>query len=193
MNINPPPGDADKLVALASQAKHYAAHMMRTTGSVPPTVIADTSEGLIFCMPSNLANEAAKDRFAEMAKSLAVAYDAQAIVMVVEAWARMASADGKLDTVTPPSQSPDRMEVVALILEDASRTGNDMLPIIRDERGNFVGFGDSQVPKFTSATGRFAGLMPKHRPDASEMAKAKALLHAAGMTVVNRGIDPSMN
>jgi len=114
MNINQNPGDADKLEALARQARHYAAHMMRTTGSVPPTVIADTSEGLIFCMPSNLADEAAKDRFAEVAKLLAVAFDARAIVMVIEAWARMATADGKLDTATPPSQSPDRMEVVAL-------------------------------------------------------------------------------
>jgi hypothetical protein len=167
--------------------------MMRTTGSVPPTVIADTREGLIFCMPSDLANEAAKDRFAEVAKLLAVAYDAQAIVMVVEAWAKMASAEGKLDTGTPPSQAPDRIEIVALILEDSTRTGNDILPILRDELGVYVGLGESKVPNFTSAAGRFAGLMPKHRPDVSEMAQALAVLSTYGMTIVNRGFDPSMN
>ena len=34
--------------ALAYQAKNYALHMMRTMGSVPPTVIADTKDGFIF-------------------------------------------------------------------------------------------------------------------------------------------------
>jgi hypothetical protein len=48
MNINQNPGDADKVEALARQARQYAAHLMRTTGSVPPTVIAGTGEGLIF-------------------------------------------------------------------------------------------------------------------------------------------------
>jgi hypothetical protein len=48
MNTNQNPGDEDKQEALARQARQYAAHMMRTTGSVPPTVIAGTGEGLIF-------------------------------------------------------------------------------------------------------------------------------------------------
>lgn len=191
--MNPDPEQPDRLLALAKQAKHYATHMMRTTGSVPPTVIADTSEGMIFGMPANLKDDAAKDRFAEMARLLAVAYDAHAIVMVVEAWVKMATPDGKLDTVTPPSQSPDRIEVVALMLEDHSRTGNDLLPIIRDASGKFVDFGVSPVPTFTSAAGRFAGLMPKHRPDEREMAKARAMLSAAGMTVVNQGFDSTLN
>lgn len=41
------------LEPLAAQATDYALHMMRTTDSVPPTVIADTDEGYVFCMPSN--------------------------------------------------------------------------------------------------------------------------------------------
>ena len=39
---------------------------MRTTGSVPATVIADTDKGYVFCMPADLADEAAKDRFARL-------------------------------------------------------------------------------------------------------------------------------
>jgi hypothetical protein len=61
------------------------------------------------------------------------------------------------------------------------------------ELGRFVELGESPLPRFTSAAGRFAGLMPKYRPDASEMAKARALLNAAGMTVVNRGFDAAIN
>ena len=42
----------DRLEALARQATDYALHMMRTTGSVPATVIADTDDGYVFCMPA---------------------------------------------------------------------------------------------------------------------------------------------
>jgi hypothetical protein len=45
MNLNPDPEETARLEALAYQAQDYALHMMRTTGSVPPTVIADTKDG----------------------------------------------------------------------------------------------------------------------------------------------------
>lgn len=48
MNISQNPGDADNLEALSRPARHHAAHMMRTTGNVPPTVIAGTGGDLIF-------------------------------------------------------------------------------------------------------------------------------------------------
>lgn len=96
--------------------------MMRTTGSVPPTVIADTAEGYIFCMPTSLTDEAAKDRFAEVARLMAIAYNDSAIVMIVEAWARMPDRNGHLDTNTPPSQAPDPKEIVVLMLEDRTNS-----------------------------------------------------------------------
>jgi hypothetical protein len=37
--------NVERLEALAKQARNYVLHMMRTTGSMPPTVIADTDEG----------------------------------------------------------------------------------------------------------------------------------------------------
>jgi len=101
--------------------------MMRTTGSVPPTVIADTDEGFVFCMPTALTDDAAKDRFAEVTRLFAVAQDARALVMVVEAWANLPDANGHLDTDTRPSQSPNRKEVVVLMLEDHSRNATSML------------------------------------------------------------------
>lgn len=52
--------------------------MMRTTGSVPPTVIADTDEGYVFYMPTDLADDAAKDRFAEVTRLFAMAQNARA-------------------------------------------------------------------------------------------------------------------
>ena len=96
--------DPGRLEPLAAQAQDYALHMMRTAGSVPPTVIADTDEGYVFCMPTTLTDDAAKDRFAEVARLFAIAHEANALVMIAEAWARLQDASGNLDTETPPSQ-----------------------------------------------------------------------------------------
>ena len=187
------PPDPDKLDALACQATNYALHMMRTTGSVPPTVIADTDEGYVFCMPSSLTDDAAKDRFADVARLLAIAQAARSLVMVVEAWARVPDARGHLDTETPPSQAPDRKEVVVLMLEDHSRNATVMLPILRDAGGVFTAFGDPGPMHFGESVGRFSGLMPKNKPSAREAAQAKATLLGLGMNIVNRGFDPTMN
>ena len=181
------------LEPLAAQATDYALHMMKTTGSVPPTAIAVTDEGLIFCMPDDLANEAAKDRFAEVARLLATAYCARALVMIVEAWATLPDANGHLDTNTPPSQSPTRREIVALMLEDHNRSATRLLPIQRDAAGIFTNFDDAQPLQYGESSGRFSGLMPRNKPSVREAAKAKATLEALKMNIFNRGIDPNLN
>ncbi len=181
------------LEPLAAQATDYALHMMRTTGSVPPTVIADTDEGYIFCMPSELTDDSAKDRFAEVARLFAIAHSARSLVMVVEAWTKLPDARGHLDTETPPSQAPDRKEVVVLMLEDHSRNATVMLPILRNADGAFTDFGDPGPMQFGESVGRFSGLMPRNKPSVREAAQARATLMALGMNIVNRGFDPTMN
>jgi hypothetical protein len=181
------------LEPLARQAQDYALHMMRTTGSVPPTVIADTTEGYVFCLPTELTDDAAKDRFAEVTRLFAIAQTARALVMIVEAWARLPDANGHLDTDTPPSQAPDRKEVVVLMMEDHSRTATLMLPIVLDAGGAFTEFGDPGPMHFGESTGRFAGLMPRNKPSVREAAQAKATLLGLGLSIVNRGFDPTSN
>ena len=181
------------LEPLAAQATDYALHMMRTTGSVPPTVIADTDEGYVFCMPSSLTDDAAKDRFAEVARLFAIAHSACSLVMVVEAWAKLPDATGHLDTETLPSESPDRREVVALMLEDHSRNATSLLPIVRDAAEAFTEFGDPGPLQFGESAGRFSGIMPRNKPSARESAQAKSTLLALGMNIVNRGFDPTLN
>jgi hypothetical protein len=180
MNVRRWQDNPNGLEPLAAQAMNYALHMMGTTGSVPPTVIADTDEGYIFCMPSSLADDAAKDRFAEVARLLAIAHSARSLVMVVGAWAKRPDASGHLDTKTPPSQSPDRQEVVALMLEDHSHKATSLLPILRDREGIFTSFGDP-------------GLMPRDKPSTLKAAQAKAALLALGMNIINGGFDPTLN
>ena len=181
------------LEPLAAQATDYALHMLRTTGSVPPTVIVDTDEGYVFCMPSSLTDDAAKDRFAEVARLFAIAHSARSLVMVVEAWAKLPDATGHLDTETLPSESPDRREVVALMLEDHSRNATSLLPILRDAADVFTEFGDPGPLQFGESAGRFSGIMPRNKPSVREATQAKATLMALGMNIVNRGFDPTMN
>ena len=181
------------LEPLARQAQDYALHMMRTTGSVPPAVIADTDEGFVFCMPTALTDDAAKDRFAEVTRLFAIAQSARSIVMIAEAWARLPDARGHLDTETPPSQAPDRKEVVVLMLEDHSRNATRMLPILRDGAGGFTSFGDPGPLQFGESQGRFSGLMPRNKPSVREAAQARTTLISLGMNIINRGFDPTMN
>ena len=181
------------LEPLAAHATDYALHMMKTTGSVPPTVIAVTDEGLILCVPDDLADEAAKDRFAEVARLLATAYCARALVMIVEAWATRPDANGHLDTNIPPSQSPNRWEIVALMLEDHNRSATCLLTIQRDIAGKFMKFDDAQPMQYGVSGGRFSRLMPRNKPSAREAAKAKATLDVLKMKIINRGMDPNHN
>jgi len=181
------------LAPLAHQATAYALHMMRTTGSVPPTVIAATDEGYVFCMPTSLTDDAAKDRFAEVARLFAIAHCARAIVMVVEAWAKLPDSRGHLDTATPPSESPDRKEVVALMLEDHSRNASSLLPILRNADGAFTGFRDAGPLQFGESAGRFSGLMPRNKPSIREAAQAQSTLQALGMNIVHQSFDPGLN
>lgn len=82
---------------------------------------------------------------------------------------------GELDTNTTPSQSADRKEVVALTLEDHSRTASNLLPILRDLSGNFLTLERHPVLDFTESASRFAGLMPSLKPRVWEAAAAYQL------------------
>jgi hypothetical protein len=185
--------DPEILEALAKQAKDYALHMMGATGSVPPTVIADSDEGFVFCMPSELADEASKDRFAEVAKLFAIAYRAKALVMIVEAWVRLPDSRGHLDQNIRPSEATDRKEMVALLLEDRSVSATRLIPILRDSKKTFQDLGAVAPLTFGDSEGRFSKLMPRHKPSADDSAKAKRTLLSIGMNVENRGFDPTMN
>ena len=167
--------------------------MMRTTGSVPPTVIADTANGYVFCMPTALTDDAAKDRFAEVARLFAIAHEANALVLIVEAWAKLPDSRGHLDTETPPSQSPDRKEVVALMLEDQSRCATSLVPIVRDAAGKFATFGSVAPLAFGDSAGRFSKLMPRSKPSVADAAQAKATLLSLGLSIVHPGLDPNRN
>jgi hypothetical protein len=174
-----PPQALDDLLA---RAEDFALFSMRSGGKVPPALLADSPGGPIFFMPSSLADERAKDNFANTARLICVAHAATAAVMILEAWMKTAAPDGSLDLTVPPSESLHRREVVMLAGESRSGFKQKILPIIRTDAGGFFGFGDFEGPDATSFQGRFAQILPPKLPSSEMQTKARTLLAAMGVT-----------
>ena len=190
---NPAANNPARLEELARQAKSYALHMMRSTGGVPPAMIAATANGFIFCQPTEMPEEAAHEWFSDLARSLVIAHNARAIVMVAEAWVMPAAPAIQPGFLTRPSLAPDPQEMVVLLLEDQACSVTGLLPILRGSSGMFRGFGHSPPLEGSSVTGCFTGLIPSHVPGAGEVAMARAELRRFARCVVRQGFDPSLN
>jgi hypothetical protein len=133
------PAPLDELLALA---QGYAEFAMRNIGHVPPSLLANCPTGLIHFIPASLADERAKDTFANTARLICVGYEAIAAVLVLEAWIKIAKPGETLDMTEPPSEAFDRREVVVLTSETIDHGKQKLLPIIRTDAGGFFGFGE---------------------------------------------------
>ena len=189
-----PSSDGD-LNLLINQAEHYAKHMMRSrSASVPATLMALNSEGYVLHLPNKFANEADKEKLAQVARLVAIAYKASAIAMISEAWVTIPKLRGqKPDLTTPPSESPDREEVVVLMAEARGASKQRFLFIQRDSAGRFTGFGTSLLPDIDKAEGRFSGLMPLRAPTEEIAMQALNLLRISGVAVERIGDQPGWN
>jgi hypothetical protein len=174
-------GKPESLEDLLAQAERYADFSMRQVGRVPPTMMAVGPEGPLFYIPETMGSERAKDSFANTARLICVAYNATAVVLILESWMRVAAPGESLDIKERPSEAIDRKEVVLLIGEKQGYQKPKFLPIIRTDAGGFFGFGDSNLPEYDNFQGRFAGILPSKKVKAKERAKARALLDAMGL------------
>ena len=113
--ILPEPGQVKSLSDLLAHAEYYAAFCLKTSGSMPPTLFIAGSGGLHMLAPSRLANDFEKDDFAITARLFCVAHGATMAVLASEAWMLEARPGEDLDVSQPPSQSPGRREIVALM------------------------------------------------------------------------------
>lgn len=68
MSKPPPPQSLDALLA---RAEDFALFSMRSGGKVPPALLALGPAGPLFFIPTNLADERAKDNFAHTARLIA--------------------------------------------------------------------------------------------------------------------------
>ena len=172
-------------------ARHYAEHMMRGARSIPPTLFADTEDGLLMCVPSQMEDERAKNNFANTSRMIAVGYRATAVAMVLESWMTKAKPGESLDPSVPPSESPDREECVVITVENREDSQQQILLIQRDASGQFLGFGTAQ--KITEMKGRFAQMMPPKIPSEEDSKMARQLLKMMGVFPENRGFNPMWN
>ncbi len=91
-----------------------------------------------FFTPDKLSDTGAKDDFANKVRLITASYGASAVVLILESWITKAKADEPLDTLTPPSESYDREEVVVMIGQ--APQGN----IHRLGNGKFWNLGDAE-------------------------------------------------
>lgn len=173
------PADLDTLTAYA---EGYAEFSMRNIGRVPPTMLAISTEGLLHFIPESLADDRAKNDFANIGRLICAAYGATHMVMILESWVTMAKPGQPLDADTPPSEAPDREEFVVVMGESFGRQTQRFLPIVRTDAGGFFGFGDCGPLNFDGMEGRFAGMLPPKRVTPQNQAVAQALLAAMGVT-----------
>jgi hypothetical protein len=185
----PQPRTLDELLA---NAEHYANFCMRNSGRVTPALflIGPDVQGMV--CPESLADEHAKNDFANNARLLCIAHGATACVMTLEAWAKFAKADEKFDMTEAPSEAFDRREVVILMGEAAGEHRHKFLPIIRSGNGKFFGFGEPEAPEVTEMKGRFAQILPTKVPDAAMRDLAKAMLKVKGVALPTPGNAPRL-
>ena len=190
---NQQPTGAEPLQPLISQAADYAEYAMRKFGRIPPTLLAETAEGLIVYLPESMGDERAKDNFANTARLVAAAYAPTAVVLVLESWMTVARPGETSVPMLPPSQSPDRQEVVVIQAEGAGTRDAVLLQIQRDRKGKFSGLAAADAPQFDEMTGRFTGLFPPKPPTPEKQKIARQLLAMIGVVPKNMGFNPMWN
>lgn len=172
------------LQSLIAEATRYARFTMKTSGALAPMMMAATEQGIILFSPDRMSDTGAKDDFANKVRLITASYGASAVVLILESWITKAKPDEPLDTLTPPSESYDREEVVVLIGQAPQGNITHLLPIHRLGNGKFWNLGDAEDMPADSFEGRFAGLLPPKPSDDKTRQMGKVLLEAMGVKVM---------
>jgi hypothetical protein len=182
-----PPRQPKSLDDLLAQAEHYAEFCMRNSGKMSPTLFLIGADGPMVFVPASLADANEKDAFVTTARLLCIAHAATVVVMALEAWAKFAKPDEKLDPTEQPSEAFDRQEVIVLMGESPRDQKQKFLPIIRSGNGNFFGFGESNAPTMDKMEGRFAQILSPKPPTDENRALAHAVLKVKGVNATELG------
>lgn len=172
-----------QLEARITEATRYARFNMKKSGFLVPAMMAATEQGIILFSPDKLSDKGAKDDFANKVRLVTDSYGASALVLILESWITKAKSDEPLDTLTPPSESYDREEVVVLIGQAPLGNITNLLPIHRLGNGKFWNLSDAEDMPANSFEGRFAGLLPPKQSDEKTQQMGKVLLEAMGVKV----------
>lgn len=171
------------LDAILEEATRYARIIMRKSGCLAPVMMASTGEGVIIFSPDQLTDTGAKDDFANKVRLITASFGATAVVLILESWITKAKPGESLDTLTPPSESYEREEVVVLIGQSPQGNITHLLPIHRLGNGKFWNLGDAEEMPADSFEGRFAKLLPPDPVDEKTRMMGRMLLEAMGVKV----------
>jgi len=163
---------------ILKHAVFYAKSEMQAAGHLLPTCFLLTKNGPMGVRVENAFGEKEKDYFANLIRLLAIAHNASAIAFVSEAW------NSKHDPNNPyirPSESPDRIECVSILVESRSENRIGLLAIRRDSEGKFICLDPFDLPGYDKIKGRFTQLMPSRPLSKMERKLAKRKLRMMGV------------
>lgn len=183
----------EKIQQLLSAGRAVAEGFLRDNGQVPPMLLAFSDAGVILHSATSMASPHVKDDFAGACRLLARANRSTAVVLILEAWARIAPPGGSIDTDIRPSTAPDRIEVVTLNAEIPGQGYLAMHEIHRDKDGKFFSLGEDQGMGTADMQGRFAGILPKTPPTDIEADVARKVLLGFGINPDGTRINPLWN
>ena len=177
-----PSGQVESLDSLEEEARRYALHCLRTSGKLVATLLLVTEKGLVAFVSNSMGDEHAKDQFARECRLEAIATQARMCAMVMETWvASVLPGDDPM--AKAPSEEPDRMEAVMIVLEThRAQQRTYVQPVIRGQKGEVAKLTNSIVPADIQLAGRFATILPPIWPSEAEAKAAAFLLKAQGIT-----------
>ena len=188
------PSDDKPLNEVVKQAVKYAEQSMKSIGHVPPTLLAQTPDGLIIHTPREMEDERHKNNFANTARMIAVAHDATAVAVILESWMTSAREGKPLDPSIPPAESPDRDECVVIQAEANGAAKTKFLSIQRNSNRKFTGFScDHPDLNKDEMQGRFVGILPPKQASLENKKMAKQVLMVMGIVTDNKGFNPMWN
>jgi hypothetical protein len=176
---------SEALEELMKSAELLAQTEMRTQGKVHPTLLMNGADGIGMLQPKQLASEREKDHFLQVGRLTCIAHGAIATVLVTESWMVTPKRGEQLDLSVPPSKSPNRQEVVTIMGETRQGHAQKILPIVRSEQGEFIGFSmgnPDMEAKDVNVKGRFSQFLSITEPDDEARELAKEVLRRIGLS-----------
>ncbi len=183
----------EKIQQLLAAGRAVAEGFLRDNGRVPPLLLAFSDDGMILHSATSTTHPQVKDDFAGACRLLARANRSTAVVLILEAWARIAPPGGSIDTDIRPSTAPDRIEVISLNAEIPGHGYLAMHEIQRDKAGKFFSLGEDRGIDAADMQGRFAGILPATLPTDIEVKVAKKVLLSFGINPDGTRINPLWN
>jgi hypothetical protein len=164
--------DETVLDELMKQGARAAKSLMEVNGGFNQTILIDGVEGKVaYSPPPHLVNYSC-DSFSCVARDMAVAYGATAIVIVAEA--TMFEECKKCRNVE------SQKEILSILGQTHDKCRQVVLPIIRSEDGKLDGFGEAIEVPASAVSGRYANLIETEVLDEETRRVAKESLREEG-------------